>query len=379
MDFQLTEEQAAIQKLAREFAEGEFDKELILKCEREETFPFEIWKKACELGFTEIRFPKEIGGAGLGVLENVLVIEEFCRKDSGVGLAFSCALPGAELVSMFGNQEQREKFVAPFLRGEKHFSIALTEPEHGCDVQTLSTTAVKEGNEYVINGNKTFITYGTFSDFNPVFCQTDPEAGYRGQTVIIVEKDREGFEALHIPGKMGARMMPSAQLFFNSVRVPEENRIGEENEGFRLFMGTMVASRVEMAAQTVGMAQGALDRALAYAKTREQFGGPLAKLEVIRFKLADMAILTEAARTLVYKAAWCFDHGMVDHRLTSIAKVFAAEASLKVTDEAMRIFGGYGYFLENDVERFYRDARAHVFLEGTTDVQKMIIASGILR
>jgi len=379
MDFRLNKEQQDIRKAAREFAEGEFDKELILKHEREGTFPFQIWKKACELGFTGVRFPEEIGGQGYGVLENVIVIEEFCRRDSGIGLAFSCELPGAELVALFGSQEQKLKFVTPFLKGERYFSIALTEPDHGCDVRTLSTTALKRGNEYLINGSKTFISYGTFSDFNPVFCQTDPKAGFRGQTVIMIEKDREGYESLHIPDKMGARMMPSAQLFFRNVKVPEENRIGEENKGFHLFMGTMLGSRAEMAAQTLGMAQGALDRALTHARTREQFGGALARLEVIRFKLADMSILTEAARALVYKAAWCFDHGVGDHRLTSIAKVFASESSLKVTDEAMRILGGYGYFLENEVERFYRDARAHVFLEGTIEVQKMIIAHDILR
>ncbi|HEY78350.1 MAG TPA: acyl-CoA/acyl-ACP dehydrogenase [Dehalococcoidia bacterium] len=379
MNFQLTKEQADIQKAAREFAEGEFDKEQIYKYEQESAFPFEIWKKACELGFVGTRFPEEVGGQGYGVLENALVIEEFCRKDSGVGLAFSCQLPGAELVALYGNREQKEKYVAPFLRGEKYFSIALTEPDHGCDVRTLSTVALKKGTEYLINGNKTFISYGTFADFNPVFCQTDPKAGFGGQTVIMVEKDRPGYETLHIPDKMGARMMPSAQLFFRDVKVPEENRIGEENKGFQLFMGTMVASRVEMAAQTLGMAQGAFDRALDYAKTREQFGKPLSSLEVIQFKLAEMAILVEAARGLTYKAAWCFDHGMGDHKLTSTAKVFASEAALRVTDEAMRIFGGYGYFLENDVERFYRDARAHVFLEGTTEVQKMIIANAILR
>lgn len=378
MDFQLSEEQVQIQKLAREFAEGEFKKDMVLKCEREETFPFEIWKKACDLGLTGIRFAKEEGGAGLGVLENVLAIEQFCIKDSGVGMAISCALPGAELVSLFANKEQKEKYLVPFLKGEKFFSIGLTEPDHGCDVRTLSTTAVRDGEEYVINGAKTFISYGNFSDFNPVFCQTDTKAGYHGQTIIIVEKGRKGFESLHIPDKMGARMTPSAQLFFDNVRVPVENRIGEENKGFPLFMGTMMASRIEMAAQSLGIAQGALDRAIAYAQQREQWGAPIAKLEVIRFKLAEMAILVEAIRPLVYKAAWSFDHGKTDLRQTAIAKVFAAEAALKVTDEAMRVMGGYGFLLEYEAERYYRDARAHIFLEGTVEVQKMIIAGTIL-
>jgi acyl-CoA dehydrogenase len=379
MNFELNEEQIGIQTLARDFAEGEFKRDLILKCEREEEFPVEIWEKACNLGLTGIRFPKEVGGTGLGVLENVLAIEQFCRKDSGVGLALSCALPGAELVALFGTKEQKEKYIVPFLKGEKYFSIGLTEPDHGCDVRTLSTTAVKKGNEYVINGNKTFISFGTFSDFNPIFCQTDPKAGFKGQTIIMVEKDRKGFESTHIPDKMGARMMPSAQLFLDNVRVPEENRIGEENKGFPLFMGTMVASRIEMAAQTLGMAQGALDRALEYSKTREQFGVPLAKFEVIQFKLAEMTVLVEAIRPLVYKAAWSFDQGKGDLKLTAAAKIFASEAALKVTDEAMRILGGYGYLLDYDVERFYRDARAHVFLEGTTEVQKMVIAGAILQ
>jgi alkylation response protein AidB-like acyl-CoA dehydrogenase len=378
MDFQLSEEQVGFQKLAREFAEGEFKKELILKCEREETFPFEIWQKACDLGFTGIRFPKEVGGTGLGVLENVLVIEEFCRKDSGVGMAFSCQLPGAELVALFASPEQKEKYLAPFLKGEKYFSIGLTEPDHGCDVKTLSTAAVRDGDEYIINGAKTFISYGTFSDFNPIFCQTDSKAGYHGQTIIMVEKGTSGFESLHIPDKMGARMTPSAQLFFDNVRVPVAARIGEENKGFPLFMGTMMASRIEMAAQSLGIAQGAFDRAVAYSQQREQWGAPISKIEVIRFKLAEMAILVEAMRSLTYKAAWSFDHNQTDLRQTAIAKVFAAEAALKVTDEAMRVMGGYGFLLEYEAERFYRDARAHVFLEGTVEVQKMIIASAIL-
>lgn len=378
MDFQFSEEQVQIQKLAREFAEGEFKKDIILKCEHEECFPFEIWKKACELGLIGIRFPQEVGGAGLGVLENVLAIEEFCRKDSGVGLAFSCALPGAELVALHASPEQKEKYLVPFLKGEKYFSIGLTEPNHGCDVRTLSTTAVRDGDEYIINGAKTFTSFGTFSDFNPVFCQTDAEAGYHGQTVIIVEKGTKGFEFVHIPDKMGARMMPSAQLFFDNVRLPVENRIGEENKGFPLFMGTMLASRIEMAAQTLGIAQGALDKAIDYSQQREQWGAPIAKIEVIRFKLAEMSILVGAIRPLVYQAAWNYDHGKADLKQTAIAKVFAAEAALKVTDEAMRIMGGYGYLLEYDTERYYRDARAHIFLEGTIEVQKMIIAGAIL-
>jgi acyl-CoA dehydrogenase len=378
MDFQLSEEQLGIQKLAREFAEGEFKKEYILKCEEEESFPFEIWKKACDLGLTGIRFPKEEGGSGLGVLENALVIEEFCRRDSGAGSAYSCAMPGAELVSMFATPEQKEKYVVPFLKGEKYFSIGLTEPDHGCDVRTLGTTAVKEGNEYVINGNKTFISYGNFSDFNPIFCQTNTKAGFNGQTVIIVEKDRKGFESSHITGKTGGRTVPSAQLFLDNVRVPIENRIGEENGGFKLFQGTMVGSRIEMAAQCLGMSQGALDRALAYSKTRVQFGVPINKFQTIQFKLVEMAVQIEAVRALVYKAAWSFDQHHANMSLTSAAKIFATESAVKVTDEAMRIMGGYGYLKENEVERFYRDARAHVFLEGTIEVQKMVIAGSLL-
>ena len=350
-----------------------------MECEHEERFPFEIWRRACQLGFIGTRFPEEIGGQGYGVLENVLVIEEFCRKDSGVGLAFGCELPGAELVALYGSDEHKRKFVTPFLRGEKFFSIALTEPEHGSDVTTLSTRAVKQKDSYVISGNKTFISYGNFADFNLVFCQTNFEAGLAGQSVILVERDREGFESLQLPDKMGGRLMPSAQLFFRELKVPEDNRIGEENQGFRIFLGTMLASRVEMAAQTLGMAQGALDRAIAHAKTREQFGVPLVRLQAIRLKLAEMAIMVEASRGLVYQAAWHFDQGRGSHRLTSTAKVFTCEAALKVTDEAMRVMGGYGYFLENEVERFYRDARAHVFLEGTIEIQKLIIAHDLLR
>ena len=314
----------------------------------------------------------------MGVLESVLIIEQFCRVHSGMGVAYSISMPGAYHLSEFGTPEQKEKYLIPFIKGEKLFSLSLTEPDHGCDLTTFSTTAVKKGDEYIINGSKTFISNGNISDFQAVLCQTDPEARHKGQSFILVEADREGFEANAIENKMGIKVSPVSEVFFNDVRVPIENLIGEENRGFYELFETLKGSRIEMAAQPLGMAQGAFEIALTHAKERKQFGRPIADLQIIRHKLADMAIKIESARLLVYKAAWCYDRGTGSHKLTSIAKVHASLVGMEVAEEAMRILGGYGYFLENEVERIYRDARSSIILEGTNEVQKNTIASELI-
>jgi alkylation response protein AidB-like acyl-CoA dehydrogenase len=380
MDFKLSTEQNSIQKAAREFATGEFDKEIALELERTHTFPSKIWKKACELGFMGIHFPEKYGGQEYGIFENILVVEEFCRQDSGIGVAISLADFSSEIILRFGNDKQKEKYLIPLAEGKAISSGGFTEPDHGSDITLMNTTAVKQGDEYVINGVKTFITNGTISDFVMVLCQTNEDAKptYRGQSVIIVEKETPGYTTSDVGEKMGIKMSPTGELSFNNVRVPVSNLVGEEGKGFYQVLEFFDESRVEIAAQALGIAQGAFDRALDYTKKRTQFGKKLAQFQVTQHKLADMAVKLDTARLIVYKAAWNYDRGKIDPKLTSIAKMYAARVAVEVTNEAVQLLGGYGYMLEYEVERFYRDARITEIYEGTREIQKNTIASALL-
>ena len=380
MEFKLNTEQDAIQKAAREFAKGEFDKEVALEHERDHRFPEAIWKKACELGFLGLHFPEAYGGQEYGVLENALVVEEFCRQDSGIGIALSLSDFSSEIILRSGTEEQKERYLIPIASGEAISSGGFTEPDHGSDITFMDTSAVRDGEEYVINGVKTFITNGTISNFALVLCQTDPEAtpSYRGQSVIIVEKDTPGYTTSDVGDKMGIKMSPTAELSFNEVRVPCANLVGQENRGFYQVLEFFDESRIEIAAQALGIAQGAFDRALAYTKERSQFGKKLAQFQVTQHKLADMVTQIETARLIVYKSGWNFDLGNIDPKLTSIAKMYAGRVAVEVADEAIQLFGGYGYMLEYEVERFYRDAKIMEIYEGTREIQKNTIASAIL-
>jgi len=380
MDFELTEEQRDIQGAAREFAEGEFDRDLAMEFEREHAFPKSIWKKACELGFIGLHFPETYGGQGLGILENTLVVEEFCRQDSGIGIALSLADFSSEVILRFGNEAQKEKYLPPVAKGEAISAGAYTEPDHGSDITRLSTTAVKEEREFLINGTKTFITNGTLADHYVVLCQTNPDADppYRGMCTILVERGTQGFDATELGDKMGIRMTSTAELSFSDVHVPLENLIGQENRGFYQVLEFFDESRIEIAAQAVGIAQGAFERALAYAKERRQFGRRIVDFQVTQHKLADMYTKLETARLLTYKAAWNYDLGRIDPLLTSMAKMHAGRVSVEVADEAIQIFGGYGYITEYEVERFYRDARILEIYEGTREIQKNTIASSLI-
>lgn len=380
MDFELTEAQRDIQKAAKEFAEGEFDRQLALELEREHKFPRDIWKKASELGFAGIHFPEEWGGGGFGVLENVLVVEEFCRVDSGIGIALSLSDFSSEIILRAGTPEQKKRFLTPVAEGKAISSGGFTEPDHGSDITLLSTKALRKGDEFIINGTKTFITNGTIADFCIVLCQSDFNVtpSYRGQSTIIVEKDRDGLEATDIGEKMGIKMTSTAELSFRDVRVPVSNLIGEENRGFYQVLEFFDESRIEIAAQGVGIAQGAYERALNYAKERTQFGRKIALFQAIQHKLAEMATKIETARLLLYKAAWNFDQGRIDPKLTSMCKFYAGRVGVEVADEAIQILGGYGYTTEYEVERFYRDARIIEIYEGTREIQKNTIANAIL-
>ncbi|HEX2967358.1 MAG TPA: acyl-CoA dehydrogenase family protein [Syntrophorhabdaceae bacterium] len=378
MDFKLAYEQEAIQKAAGEFAKGEFDKEVALEHERSHTFPYDIWKKACELGFVGLHYPEEFGGQEYGIFENALVVEAFCRQDSGLGIALSCADSCSEMILRYGSKEQKERYLGRVARGEAISSGAFTEPDHGSDIIGVSTTAVKDGNEYIINGSKTFITNGPICNFALVLCQTDPSAGRNGESVIIVERDTAGFTTSDVGEKMGNKMVPTGELSFSDVRVPATNLVGKENQGFIQAMNMFDELRIEVAAQALGIAQGAFDRALAHVKERKQFGRRLEEFQVTRHKLADMLIKIETARLAVYRAAWSFDQGNIDPQNISIAKMYAARAAVEVADEALQLHGGYGYMLEYEVERFYRDARLTEIYAGTREIQKNTIANSLL-
>jgi len=380
MDFELTDEQKDIQRAAKEFAQGEFDRELALELERDHAFPKSIWKKACELGFIGLHFPEAYGGQGLGILENALVVEEFCRQDSGIGIALSLADFSSEVILRFGSEAQKGKYLPPLTRGEAISAGAYTEPDHGSDITRLSTIAVRKGAEFVINGTKTFTTNGTLADHFVVLCQSNPDAvpPYRGMCTLLVERGTPGFDATELGDKMGIRMTSTAELSFSDVHVPSENLIGQENRGFYQVMEFFDESRIEIAAQALGIAQGAFERALAYAKERRQFGQRIADFQVTQHKLADMYTKLETARLLTYKAAWNFDLGRVDPLLTSMAKMHAGRVSVEIADEAIQIFGGYGYITEYEVERFYRDAKIMEIYEGTREIQKNTIASSLI-
>ncbi len=380
MNFDLNKEQKEIQKAADEFAKGEFDKEVALDLERNHQFPFAILKKACHLGFIGIHYPEAYGGQGYGILENALIVEAYCRRDSGIGVCVSIANFSSEIIMRFGNDAQKKKYLIPITKGEAISAGAFTEPDHGSDLTQLRTTAIQDGNGYLINGVKTFISNGTIANFVIVLCQSDPQAKptYRGQSTFIVEKGSKGFEVNELGEKMGIKMTSTTEMSFDQVRIPEENLIGMLHRGFYQVLEFFDESRVMVAAQALGIAQGAFDRALDYAKKREQFGKKLVEFQVTQHKLADMATQIEAARCLVYKAGWNFDQGRIDPKWTSMAKMYAGRVAVEVAQEAIQIHGGYGYMLEYEVERYYRDARITEIYEGTREIQKNTIASAVI-
>ncbi len=382
MDFELTREQKAVQQAAREFAEKEYNKEYTLEIERSHRFPRDVWKKACKLGFVGIDVPEEYGGQGLGLTERTLVTEEFSRCGAGVGLHSSVPGLGIEIILWVGNEEQKKEYLPTLCKGDGLLAAAFTEPDRGSDLVSspLSTTAVKDGDEYIINGTKTFITFASIAKYSIVLCQTDSEAKppYKGTSTIIVEMDRPGINVTDFE-KMGWHAAPTSELSFNNVRVPTRNLLGKEGQGFQNSIEFLDRFRVVVGAAGVGMAQGSFDIALQYAKTREAFGRKIGAFQAVSHKLAEMATKIEASRLLVQKAGWQFDSKRkVDPKLFSMAKWYPARVATEVCDEAIEILGGHGYMLENEVERFYRDARVLEIVEGTRAVQKNTIARFLL-
>jgi len=380
MDFALSDEQKQVRDEVRRFAENEI-KPVATEYDREEKFPHEVLDKAAELGFVGSNVPMEYGGIGYDYLTNVIIVEELFAADPGIGLSISSAAFGADALDAFGTEDQKEEFLRPVATGEAIMGSAISEPDVGSDVSSVSTSAEKDGDEWVINGNKMWITNGSVGDFFVVLCQTDPDAEgrYNGFSQIIVESDRDGFEAEKITGKLGIRASDTAELIFDDVRVPEENLLGTRGAGFLQLMQFFDETRTAVAAQGVGIARGASERALEYAQEREQFGKPISEFQAIQHKLADMYTKTEAARQLTYKSAWSVDYA--DEQLTqlaSMAKEYASRVAVDVADEAVQIHGGAGYVNDFDVERFYRDAKITQIYEGTTEIQKNIIARELL-
>lgn len=379
MDFELTEEQKAIKEEVRRFAENEIAP-VATEYDVEEKYPWEIVDKAAEMGLTGANIPVEYGGAGYSALEVALIIEELLAVDPGIGISITSTSFGSDAIRAFGTENQKEEYLEPVAAGEAIMGAAISEPDTGSDVSSVSTRAEKDGDEWIINGNKMWITNGSVGDFFVVMCKTDDtDDRYSGFSQIIVESDRDGFESEKITGKLGIRASDTAELILDDVRVPEENLVGTRGMGFYQLMQFFDETRTAVAAQGVGIAKGAAERALEYSKEREQFGRPISDFQAIQHKLADMFTRIEAARQLTYKSAWSINNK--EDQLTtlaSMAKEYASRVAVDVANEAVQIHGGAGYVNDFDVERFYRDAKITQIYEGTTEIQKNIIARELL-
>ena len=376
MDFDLSDEQEQLRSEVRRFAENEV-RPVASEYDVAEEYPREVVEEAAEMGLLGAQIPFEYGGGGYDTLDLCLVIEELFAADPGIGLCLTSTAFGSEAITEFGTEEQKEEYLPPVAEGEAIMGAAISEPDVGSDVSSVSTRAEKDGDEWVIDGNKMWITNGSVGDFFVVLCRTDPEADgrYNGFSQIVVEADRDGFSREKITGKLGIRASDTAELLFDEVRVPEDNLVGTRGAGFYQQMHFFDETRTGVAAQAVGIAKGAAERALEYAGEREQFGRPIGDFQAIQHKLADMYTRTEAARQLTYKSAWSVDHK--EDQLTtlaSMAKEFASRVAVDVANEAVQIHGGSGYVNDFDVERFYRDAKITQIYEGTTEIQKNIIA-----
>jgi len=379
VDFQMTKEQRDIRQAARDFAEKEI-RQIAHDFDQKEEFPRELWKKACDLGFVGVFLDEAYQGPGLGYLEAAIIMEEFWRVDPGCGCILLAAF-GTELIQNFGTEEQKKKYIPPVPQGKAIMGAAVTEPDAGSDIFGVATSAVKEGDTYVINGTKMFITNGSIADYLAVYCLTNPEAEsrYEKYSFFIVECDRPGFQANKLHGKLGIRASDTAEVVLTNVKIPRENLIGgEEGKGFAQVMDLFNINRVLAASQGVGVAQGALDQAVAHVKKRRAFGQPIGKFQAIQVKLAEMATMVEASRLLTYQAAWLIDRGTKDPRLIAMAKWLSGETGVRVTDDALQLHGGYGYMNDYPIERFYRDAKIVEIYEGTKEMEKMTIAHRLL-
>lgn len=378
MNFTLSEEHEMIRKMVRDFAENEVAPTAAERDENE-TFDRAIFDKMAELGLTGIPWPEEYGGIGSDFLAYVIAIEELSRVCSSTAVTLSAhtSLAGWP-VYKFGTEEQKQKYLRPMAEGKKIGAYGLTEPGSGSDAGGMRTTAKLDGDHYVLNGSKIFITNGGVADIYVVFAVTDPDAK-NGTSAFIVESGFEGFSVGKKEKKMGIRSSPTTEIIFDNCRVPKENLLGAEGEGFKIAMKTLDGGRNGIAAQAVGIAQGALDAAVAYSKERVQFGKPISANQGISFKLADMATATEASRLLTYQAAWLESNNLSYGKQSAMAKLMAGDTAMKVTTEAVQVFGGYGYTKEYPVERFMRDAKITQIYEGTQEIQRLVISRMLLK
>ena len=377
IDFQLTEEQLALQRMAREFAEKEM-KPVAAKYDKGEEFPWDVIKKAFEVGFLASSIPEEYGGGGLSSLDTVIISEELAAGCAGMFTSIMANSLALTPIILFGTDEQKKKFLTPFTKEMMLAAFCLTEREAGSDAGNITTTAEKVGSEYVINGSKCFITNGGVAKLLVVFANTAKEKGARGMSAFIVPADTPGIKIGKIEDKMGHRASNTAEIFFEEVKVPEENLLGKEGMGFIIAMKTLDKARPSVGAAGVGVAKAALQYAVEYAKTRIQFGRPIASFQHIAFKLADMATEINAARHLVWHAAWLIDKGMKASKEAAMAKAYASDVAMRVTVEALQIFGGYGYMKDFPMEKLMRDAKLLQIYEGTNEIQRLVISREVI-
>ena len=379
MDFNLTKEQQDIVKAARKFAKGEFA-ERALEFDRGETFDLDIWRKACELGFVGVFIEERYGGAGYGFFEHCLINEEFWAVDPGSAMQVLSTTFGSELLQIYGSEAQKTSLLPRLVAGEAIMGTAITEPDAGCDVTAAVTSAVKDGGQWVVNGTKMFATNGNLADVLLVFCLTHPENPSRHgrHSFFLVPTDSPGYQATKIRGKLGIRASDTAEVLFKEVRIPAENLVGAEGQGFKQLMSFFNRTRLHICAQAVGLARAALEAAILHTRGRRQFGVPLSSFQATQFKLAEMATRIRAARNLYYEAAWKADEGDLDHALVAMAKWYSARVAVTCADEALQMHGGYGYIDEYKVQRLYRDAKILEIYEGTKEIEKTIIAKHLL-
>jgi butyryl-CoA dehydrogenase len=379
VNLDLTEEQQLLQRSVREFAEAEV-KPHAKEIDETGRFPRDTFEKAAELGLTGVAVPENYGGAGMDHVSYAIVIEEISRVCASTGTILSVQNSlYCDPIFRFGTDEQKQKFLVPYARGEKIGCYALTEPQAGSNAAALRTKAERKGDAYVINGTKAWITNGGAADAALVYVNTQPEKGEKGITALIVEKGTRGFAVGKEEKKLGVHATACTELSFADCEVPVGNRVGNEGEGYKVALSTLDGGRIGIAAQATGIAQGAFEAALSYAQQRQAFGHPIADFQAIQFMLADMATELDAARLLARRAAWKQDSGARFTMEASIAKLFASEMSTRVTHKAIQIHGGYGYSREYPVERNYRDARITEIYEGTSEIQRLVISASVLK
>ena len=381
MNFELTEEQNLIRDMAREFAEKEVAPSAAERDEEERFDRALMFDRLAELGLTGIVFPEKYGGAGADYISYAIAVEELSRVCASTGVTLSAHLSlGTNPIYLFGTEEQKMKFLVPMAQGEKMGAFGLTEPSAGSDAGGTRTTAVRDGNDWVLNGTKIFITNAGDAETYVVFARTDKEAQkHHGISAFIVEKGTPGFTFGKKEKKMGIRSSPTMELVFENCRIPKENLLGEEGKGFKVAMKTLDGGRIGIASQALGIAQGALDASVAYAKERKQFNVSIASFQGIQFQLADMATQIEASRLLVYKAAYRASAGLSYSQESAMAKLMASETAMRVSTQAVQIHGGYGYTREFPVERMMRDAKITEIYEGTSEVQRIVIGAALTR